>query len=166
MRSMMCGARSSVTSTSVVIDTLNGTAPARCGQAPPPVRVPRQHGRQRAPRDPGGSMPVRLVILLALLGAALAACASANRVARARLRQRSRPPRPRGRPQPPRRQRPPRPPRAGGGSARSGRSVSPARYAPHQALPRPGDRTRLIVVDPGHADEVGAAANGVVKLQP
>lgn len=33
------------------------------------------------------------------------------------------------------------------------------------ALPRPvGDRTRLVVIDPGHAqDEVGAAANGVVE---
>ena len=54
---------------------------------------------------------------------------------------------------------------AAGAGATGQAGVAPRDVPRVQALPRAaGDRTRLVVLDPGHAeDEVGAAANGVVE---
>ncbi|MFA7296319.1 MAG: N-acetylmuramoyl-L-alanine amidase [Dehalococcoidia bacterium] len=116
-------------------------------------------------------MSVRLLGLLLLLGAVLAACGpqAASEVARATTS-----------PSPatataartpeatatvtPAPATPTSTPAAGaGGIGQVG--AAPRDVLRIQALPRAlGDRTRLVVVDPGHAeDEVGAAANGVVE---
>ena len=114
-------------------------------------------------------MPVRLRVLLALLGAALAACgpqtapalstnlaATPTPAASATATLATAEPTPSATPA--------STPAAGAGAIGQA-GVAPRDTLRIQALPRAaGDRTRLVVVDPGHAeDEVGAAANGVVE---
>lgn len=116
-------------------------------------------------------MPVRLVVLLALLGAALAACGpqTAPEVARATSTPTAAAtatpsPEANSTATPTPTATPASTPAAGAG-ALGQVGVAPRDVLRIQALPRAvGDRTRLVVIDPGHAeDEVGAAANGVVE---
>lgn len=116
-------------------------------------------------------MRVRLVLLLVLLSTALAACGprAAIEVARATatptaVATPAPTPEATSTATPTPTATPASTPAAGAG-ALGQVGVAPRDALRIQALPRTlGDRTRLVVVDPGHAeDEVGAAANGVVE---
>lgn len=116
-------------------------------------------------------MPVRLRVLLALLGAALAACGpqavpamSTNPAVTSTPTARATATPATAEPTSAPSATPASTPAAGGGSIGQV-GAAPRDTLRIQALPRAaGDRTRLVVVDPGHAeDEVGAAANGVVE---